>query len=36
MASIGEELFHFQAALVQSGSSLEDFIRQNYVTQLDG
>jgi aspartyl/asparaginyl-tRNA synthetase len=31
MASIGEELFHFQAAIVQSGSSFEDFIRQNYV-----
>jgi aspartyl/asparaginyl-tRNA synthetase len=31
MASIGEELFHFQAGLTQSGSSLEDFIRQNYV-----
>ncbi len=31
MASIGEELFRFQAAIVQSGSSLEEFIRQNYV-----
>ena len=31
MASIGEELFHFQAGLTQSGSSLEEFIRQNYV-----
>jgi aspartyl/asparaginyl-tRNA synthetase len=31
MASIGEELFRFQAGIVQSGSSLEDFIRQNYV-----
>ncbi len=32
MASISEELFGFQAALEQSGSSLEEFIRKNYVT----
>jgi asparaginyl-tRNA synthetase len=31
MAFIGEDLFRFQASLVQSGMSLEDFIRDNYV-----
>lgn len=31
MAFIGEDLFHFQASLVQSGSSLEEFIKKNYV-----
>jgi len=31
MAFIGEDLFHFQASLVQSGTSFEDFIRDNYV-----
>ena len=31
MAFIGEDLFHFQASLVQSGTSLEEFIRDNYV-----
>ncbi len=31
MAFIGEDLFHFQASLVQSGSSFDDFIRKNYV-----
>ncbi len=31
MAFIGEDLFHFQASLVQSGSSFEEFIRKNYV-----
>lgn len=31
MAFIGEDLFHFQASLVQSGSSMEEFIKKNYV-----
>ncbi|HNY64637.1 MAG TPA: hypothetical protein PKM41_04315 [Deltaproteobacteria bacterium] len=31
MAFIGEDLFHFQASLVQSGSSFEEFIKKNYV-----
>jgi len=31
MAFIGEDLFHFQATIEQSGSSFEDFIRENYV-----
>jgi aspartyl/asparaginyl-tRNA synthetase len=31
MSFIGEDLFHFQASLVQSGSSFEEFIRKNYV-----
>lgn len=33
MASISEELFGFQATLEQSGSSLEEYIRENYVTK---
>lgn len=36
MAFIGEDLFHFQASLVQSGSSFEDFIRENYVSKWVG
>ncbi|HQP30506.1 MAG TPA: hypothetical protein PLB81_04200 [Deltaproteobacteria bacterium] len=36
MAFIGEDLFHFQASLVQSGSSFEDFIRENYVNKWVG
>jgi len=36
MAFIGEDLFHFQASLVQSGSSFEDFIRENYVNKWIG
>lgn len=31
MAFIGEDLFRFQASLVQSGISFEEFIRDNYV-----
>ena len=31
MAFIGEDLFHFQASLIQSGSSFEEFIKKNYV-----
>jgi aspartyl/asparaginyl-tRNA synthetase len=31
MEFIGEDLFHFQASLVQSGISFEDFIRENYI-----
>jgi aspartyl/asparaginyl-tRNA synthetase len=31
MAFIGEDLFHFQATIQQSGSTFEDFIRENYV-----
>jgi len=31
MGFIGEDLFHFQATLEQSGSSLEEYIRENYV-----
>jgi aspartyl/asparaginyl-tRNA synthetase len=31
MDYIGEDLFHFQASLVQSGSSFEEFIKKNYV-----
>jgi len=31
MAFIGEDLFRFQASLVQSGTSFEEFIRNNYV-----
>ena len=31
MAFIGEDLFHFQASLVQSGSSFEEFVKKNYV-----
>ena len=30
MAFIGEDLFHFQATISQSGSTFEDFIRDNY------
>jgi len=31
MEFIGEDLFHFQASLIQSGTTLTDFIRDNYV-----
>jgi aspartyl/asparaginyl-tRNA synthetase len=31
MAFIGEDLFHFQATIKQSGITFEDFIRENYV-----
>ncbi len=31
--SIGEDLFRFQAAINESGSSLEDFIRENYANK---
>ena len=31
MGFIGEDLFHFQASLVQSGTTFEDFIRENYI-----
>ncbi len=33
MAFIGEDLFHFQATISQSGSTFEDFIRDNYVNK---
>ncbi len=33
MGFIGEDLFHFQASLVQSGSSFEEFVRENYVNK---
>ncbi|HPC47541.1 MAG TPA: hypothetical protein PLW83_05815, partial [Deltaproteobacteria bacterium] len=33
MAFIGEDLFHFQATLAQSGISFEDFVRENYVNK---
>ena len=33
MAFIGEDLFHFQAMLNESGSSFEDFVRENYVNK---
>ncbi|MEA2102999.1 MAG: hypothetical protein U9P80_10620 [Thermodesulfobacteriota bacterium] len=36
MAFIGEDLFRFQASLEQSGSSLEEFIRDNYVDKWAG
>ncbi|MBN2299282.1 MAG: hypothetical protein JXM72_11850 [Deltaproteobacteria bacterium] len=31
MGFIGEDLFHFQASLVQSGITFQDFIRENYI-----
>lgn len=31
MGFIGEDLFHFQASLVQSGTTFEEFIRENYI-----
>ncbi len=31
MEFIGEDLFHFQASLVQSGTTFADFIRENYI-----
>ncbi|HPR52935.1 MAG TPA: hypothetical protein PLU81_14165 [Deltaproteobacteria bacterium] len=31
MGFIGEDLFHFQASLVQSGTTFEDFIKENYI-----
>ena len=31
MEFIGEDLFHFQASLVQSGTTFADFIKDNYV-----
>jgi aspartyl/asparaginyl-tRNA synthetase len=36
MAFIGEDLFHFQASLIQSGSSFEDFVRDNYINKWMG
>jgi aspartyl/asparaginyl-tRNA synthetase len=36
MAFIGEDLFHFQASLIQSGSTFEDFVRDNYVNKWTG
>ncbi len=36
MAFIGEDLFHFQASLIQSGSTFEDFVRDNYVNKWMG
>ncbi|WP_005035073.1 amino acid--tRNA ligase-related protein [Holophaga foetida] len=33
MSHISEDLFHFQASLEQAGSSLEDFVRDNYVSK---
>ncbi|MDT8271789.1 MAG: amino acid--tRNA ligase-related protein [Desulfomonilia bacterium] len=33
MGLISEDLFHFQAALEQAGTSLEEFIREQYVTK---
>jgi aspartyl/asparaginyl-tRNA synthetase len=36
MTFIGEDLFHFQASLVQSGTSFEDFVRNNYVNKWIG
>jgi aspartyl/asparaginyl-tRNA synthetase len=33
MAFIGEDLFHFQASIGQSGSTFEDFVRENYVNK---
>lgn len=36
MAFIGEDLFHFQASLAQSGSSMEEFIRDSYVNKWVG
>ncbi len=31
MGFIGEDLFHFQASLIQSGTTFEDFIKENYI-----
>ena len=31
MGFIGEDLFHFQATIGQSGSTFEEFVRENYV-----
>jgi len=36
MSYIGEDLFHFQASLIQSGTSLEEFIRENYIHRWTG
>ncbi|HEY9162398.1 MAG TPA: hypothetical protein VIS94_15075 [Desulfomonilia bacterium] len=36
MSFIGEDLFHFQASLIESGSSFEDFVRENYVNKWIG
>jgi len=33
MGYIGEDLFHFQATIGQSGSTFEDFVRDNYVSK---
>ena len=33
MSFIGEDLFHFQASLIESGSSFEDFVRENYINK---
>jgi aspartyl/asparaginyl-tRNA synthetase len=36
MSFIGEDMFHFQASLIESGSSFEDFVRENYVNKWIG
>ncbi len=36
MSYISEDLFHFQASLKQSGTSLEDYIKENYVNKWVG
>jgi aspartyl/asparaginyl-tRNA synthetase len=36
MTFIGEDLFHFQASLIQQGSSFEEFIRDNYINKWVG
>jgi hypothetical protein len=36
MSFIGEDLFHFQASLIESGSSFEEFVRENYVNKWIG
>ena len=36
MGFIGEDLFHFQASLIQSGTNFEEFIRDNYVNKWIG
>ncbi len=36
MSFIGEDLFHFQASLIESGSSFEAFVRENYVNKWIG
>ncbi len=33
MGYIGEDLFHFQASIGQSGSTFEEFVRDNYVSK---